>query len=1061
MNITLDTQISTSNAGNTEVGTTTYRPAVHSQGAESTQNINMSGYTSDIADKVMDNEAYKGHGMTASDIMQQAANTDVNAQKDFMIVMSHCVSGEDFEEMAEEGFNPGSTDVETYVTILDRIKATLAQAGVDVEGYTDTLDMETLEQITGAVTQALEIKGMSDDAIKYMVENAKAPTIENLYKAQYSSTGSVVQSQGYYSDSAFGQYYAKKADNINWDNINPQIEAVVSEAGLDTDEAAKSAAMENAKWLVESGIELTADTLNQVTDLRNLSFPMDKEDIADMCAMAVANGKSPYEADMTGEESIAVQAKEIIKEVESISDEAVHNVAESDKDFTIKNLSAAQRQIEENLENTELSGTESITADETSLKEIQARRQLEEIRLMMSEEANRHLLRQGISIDTTKLSELVEALKETEARINETLFKGEDPEENADMASLYEDTLAKTSEIADMPAAVLGEVAMAQQSYTLLNIHEAGSRLLEDEAYAAQSGANDKAAAYETLMTSPRSDLGDSIKKAFRNVDDILKDMGLETSEANRRAVRILGYNSMDITKENIDAVKQADAKVTDVINKMTPATTLNMIREHKNPLEMDIDELDEYLNNKGEQSAEDALKYSKFLQKLDMSGEITEDEREAYIGIYRLFNQIEKSDGAVIGSIVATGAQMNFKNMLSAVRSSKDKNMDISIDDSFGALENLISKSKSIDVQINAGYQDNNAQSQDNTNQEKYYAKLSGEINRELSDKTDVDRLKDVEITPETTIEKFSGDIKSVRMAQDNPILEAQNSQQLEEFREGLREAANTDDWIIQELMNFDQSVSVNNIEAAQMLIYERGSLFKQILGGTKNYENEASENDTLESDASESEVLSKADAFVENLTDPKNARMSYQDIITEANKAIEEKIYAPEASYIDVRAAQTLYKGLSLASNMSLEENYEVPMNLNGEITSVNLKIYRNSMDKGKVAVTLDTESLGNVAAEFEVTSERVSGMIVYDRNDAETSLEELNSKISEVLSENGTKQVNVSLVQSDTADINRFGRDRSKGTADSGVATARLYQTAKTFLTVLKDIHGGELK
>jgi hypothetical protein len=482
------------------------------------------------------------------------------------------------------------------------------------------------------------------------------------------------------------------------------------------------------------------------------------------------------------------------------------------------------------------------------------------------------------------------------------------------------------------------------------------------------------------------------------------------------------------------------------------------MIREHKNPLEMTVDELDEYLNNKNEQSSEDALKYSKFLQKLDRSGEITSDEREAYIGIYRLFNQIEKSDGAVIGSIVATGAQMNFKNMLSAVRSSKDKNMDISIDDGFGALENLISKSKTIDVQINAGYQDN-AQSQDNTNQEKYYAKLSGEINEELSDKTDVDRLKDVEITPETTIEKFSEDIKSIRMTQDNPILEAQNRQQLEEFREELREAANTDDWIIQELMNFDQSVSVNNIEAAQLLIYERGSLFKQILGGTKNYENEASENDTPESAASESEVLSRADAFVENLTDPQNARMSYQDIITEANKAIEEKIYAPEAAYIDVRAAQSLYKGLSLASNMSLEENYEVPMNLNGEITSVNLKIYRNSMDKGKVAITLDTESLGNVAAEFEVTGERVSGMIVYDRNDAETSLEELNSKISEALSENGTKQVSVSLVQSDTVDINRFGRDRSKGTVNNDVATARLYQTAKTFLTVLKDIHGGD--
>ena len=57
---------------------------------------------------------------------------------------------------------------------------------------------------------------------------------------------------------------------------------------------------------------------------------------------------------------------------------------------------------------------------------------------------------------------------------------------------------------------------------------------------------------YETLMTAPRSDMGDSIKKAFSNVDDILQDLQLDTSETNRRAVRILAYNNTEITPENI-----------------------------------------------------------------------------------------------------------------------------------------------------------------------------------------------------------------------------------------------------------------------------------------------------------------------------------------------------------------------------------------------------------------------------------------------------------------------------------------------------------------------------
>ena len=149
MNITVDTQYSASVPVGTESTTIAYRPA-----AQGTGNVSRSGYTLDIADKVMDNEAYGGHGMTAEEIMQQAANSNAQSKKDFMIVMSSCVSGEDLQKMQEEGFTPGSTDVETYVTIVDRIKVTLAKAGVEVAGYNDNLDLDTIEQIVGSRTDA-------------------------------------------------------------------------------------------------------------------------------------------------------------------------------------------------------------------------------------------------------------------------------------------------------------------------------------------------------------------------------------------------------------------------------------------------------------------------------------------------------------------------------------------------------------------------------------------------------------------------------------------------------------------------------------------------------------------------------------------------------------------------------------------------------------------------------------------------------------------------------------------------------------------------------------------
>ncbi len=1079
--------------------------------------------------------------MTAEEIMQQAANSNAQSKKDFMIVMSSCVSGEDLQKMQEEGFTPGSTDVETYVTIVDRIKVTLAKAGVEVTGYNDNLDLDTIEQIVGsrtdagalvnelvgklsdalqesdmpvteeniaelvsAVMEASGIGELSDDAVKYLVVNGKAPTIENIYKAQYSSTENIRQSQGYYSEGqgSYGKYYAKKADSINWSNLEGRIDSVVKEAGLDTDAGTKAQAAANAKWLVESGIELNADNLNKVTELRNLPLPMSRDDIAAMCVTAMENGKAPSEADMRGERSVAEQAHEIAEQAGRISDEAVHAVAESGKEINIKNLAQAQEQIEKqqtdapqsesgHVGSADMAGTERATdtaneydtdtaaggANAEALKEVQARRQLEEIRLMMTEEANRHLLKAGISIDTTELSKLVDALRAAEERINAVLFQGESAEENAERALLYEETLTRTKELSGMPAAVIGKILSKFSQSTLLHIHEAGKTLqnqLENQLNQQgnkNAGQNPEqqqkaSAAYETLMTEPRRDLGDRISKAFRNIDDILTDLGLETSESNKRAVRILGYNRMEINEDNINAVKEADSRVTGVISRMTPATTLQMIREQKNPLEMTMEELEAYLDSKDADPARDAEKYAKFLQRLDRTHNISAEEREAYIGIYRMFRQIEKSDGAVIGSLVASGAQMNFKNMLSAVRTAADKNMDVRVDDGFGGLEQLITKGKAIDTQINAGYhqppdRQSDRNDADAAAQEQYYARLSGEINDELAGRTDFSQVRSTDITDETTIEAFADTVKAARATDDGEQVRQEKAEDLKSFQRDMHEVEQIDEQIINALIDYGQNINVDNIQAASTLIFERGSLFRQIINGNTegSGDDDAETADAADSEQTDSGLLALGDSFVENLTDAGRAGVSYKEIISEANKAVEQMLYTGSAdnAKIDVKAAKALYKGLSLAGNLAREENYEIPMNIKGEITSVNLKIYHNASQTGKVAVTLDTENLGKVAAEFDVTRDRISGMIVYENRAGKAELARLEEAVRQELGRAGDRKTGISLVHARSVDLNKFGQDRdAKSTADAAKAsTSELYQTAKAFLTALKAV------
>ena len=106
----------------------------------------------------------------------------------------------------------------------------------------------------------------------------------------------------------------------------------------------------------------------------------------------------------------------------------------------------------------------------------------------------------------------------------------------ADVA-LFRNVMDTSEALKAMPAYALGIHPVDET--TLQSLYEDGAALKDTFEKAGER--------YETMMTAPRQDMGDSISKAFRNVDDILKDLDLETSYGNQRAVRILAYNQMEL----------------------------------------------------------------------------------------------------------------------------------------------------------------------------------------------------------------------------------------------------------------------------------------------------------------------------------------------------------------------------------------------------------------------------------------------------------------------------------------------------------------------------------
>lgn len=620
---------------------------------------------------------YSVEGLKSFDeIKAKASMKNVSLENNAFAVMATSMSADDVAKMTDEGFSPSEmTDFET-VTVLDKIKATLVKSGVNIDGFTDDLSKEEIEQIAGSsayasaieaalkeaalpatkdnvteITEALNVSDTleqpSDDAKKYMINNCPEPTVNNFYIANHSSSADTSANRAsYYMDET--GYVGKNPTDADIESLSHQIEKIISDAGLSVNEQT----INEAKWLINKDIPLTKENLINLENLESVSFPLDTETVALSAASALAEGKNAKDGLLSDPESIHIKAAKFV---------------------------------------------ESLNFDDVAKRRI-----LEETRLILTLEASVSLLKKGINLDTKNLEKLVDDLKQAEKESyapflmdnDEVDIKKYDDELTLKLDK-FKQTVIAIEHVKTAPLSVVGDVAFSEKTPTLNEVAELSDKAKSEFSKAERS--------YETMMTMPRYDMGDSIKKAFRNVDDILEDLEIEATRLNEKAVRILGYSGMEITEANIEKAVKAEVAVENVITHMTPARTLKMIRDGFNPLDTDIYELSNELLSEDEDTGN--TKYTEFLYKLEKSSEITESEKSAFIGLYRLFRKIEKSDGKLVGDVIKADEKLTLLNIISASRSDRQVGTDIKIDDSFGALEKLITHGESITDQILQGF--------------------------------------------------------------------------------------------------------------------------------------------------------------------------------------------------------------------------------------------------------------------------------------------------------------------------------------------------------------------
>ena len=428
--------------------------------------------------------------------------------------------------------------------------------------------------------------------------------------------------------------------------------------------------------------------------------------------------------------------------------------------------------------------------------------------------------------------------------------------------------------------------------------------------------------------------------------------------------------------------------------------------------------------------------RFSEYLWKLEQNHEISEEERDAYIGIYRLLRQIEKTDGAAIGALVEQGAEITMRNLLMEVRSKKHSNMDISIDDSYGVSQEVKSEGKSITEQIESAYQTNCAKSA--------LDMLSPERLRMAANETGWE-----EMTPEELLEKM----------QQTETSKQENESYVKAQRQDVEAAMTAQEEVYQLLMDYDMPNTVYNVLAAKEFLYNRNGAYRRLFA--KNTD-DIKDTDLEEAKA---EMIEK---YGEAIKTPEAMKEAQENLEKTAERVMDTMLVDhANVTSLKIKEMKLMHTQIELAGKMmASEESYVVPILIENEITSVHLRVVRDEAEKGLVNITFDTDSLGKVAAQIKASSLGVTGYVASDREDTvslfEAKKEEISAAVSEhvpTLKESGATETSLNFVYSKSLDLNTFERQeqvRQNGEKElSKIQTATLYDIARNFLEVVKNL------
>lgn len=923
---------------------------------------------------------YEGLLKEADDVKSQIMASASDAKLSLKALMMK-LSGADAVKLDGDGFNLTDATPDDMVNIIEKIKIELAMHSDDYVNYGTAVSKDKIESVTGSAATAAsvesrmqgadiavndesvaevkstlekskELKPLSENTKNYMVANGIEPSIAGIYQAQAATSSSI---------SADGVTIGRCVNAISdadFEALRPGIEKIIASSGLEVNDNT----LADARAFIDAQIPVTKENLEYKAQLDAIDIEKIQADPDEMLNKILDNMKLGGKAEntlVTGSPIDDIRtALDTINRAE-YSD--VANVVSKGETFTIASLKLEMDARSFRIEYSAASVSTGNSEVRNQASDVQqaadkAYDTLVTARVLMSANASVYLVKNNISILTTPIDELNLMLMEYE---------------QAD--GMYEE---------------------AQIAYTdVLEARKTLNEIVRNPARVFASMFDKMNETYEAVGTQIRGDLGDSLKKAVQgSADDIIKELGLEGTDEDKEAIKILAANNMDMTKENVETVKSVNAMINNLIKNMKPETVLNMIKDGVNPMNASIEEVNEYLTEANDKASKDnEEKFSKFLYKLDRTNGITKEQRKQFIGIYQMMNIFTRDAGVAAGALIKQGAEVTMNNLMTAYNSRKHYDMDTVIDENTGMAE----------VSGTANY----------------YSALFMANGGLVTPNT----LKNVDNSSgigEQSIEMF------IEQLEDNYDAAAEE-QYYEEYLKEQQAAVQAGADILRQIRNADTEINSGNIQAVKAFL-ESGQ-FPDIRGvkTTRDYARDSIEK------IGHKEKLS---LMYEEMKDETEEEL--QEVLSKAGD-LDTQIDVNYEGFLDLRLKD---RTIGYIKNLALRHDYRIPyITDSGSTGMLKLTLVQDDDNKGRISVNMLSSVLGKVSVEAKADRESLGMYIVSDTAVSDEGiqlLDDMEESLKEVF---GFTNVSVNTTKSSDVPYVTY-----EAAADS-VATDKLYEIA----------------